>query len=38
MGIAAKSARIYLDRIFRKTGTNRQSQLMALLKSAQSFS
>lgn len=34
IGIAVKSARIYLDRIFRKTGTNRQSQLMALLKSA----
>lgn len=38
VGIAVKSARIYLERIFRKTGTNRQSQLMALLKSTRPFS
>lgn len=37
IGIAVKSARSYLERIFRKTGTNRQSQLVALLKSARSF-
>ncbi len=30
-GIAVKSARTYLDRIFQKTGTNRQGQLVALL-------
>ncbi|WP_245493158.1 MULTISPECIES: helix-turn-helix transcriptional regulator [unclassified Mesorhizobium] len=38
IGIAVKSARTYLERIFRKTGTGRQSQLVALLKSAWSFS
>ncbi|ODT76803.1 MAG: hypothetical protein ABS76_29965 [Pelagibacterium sp. SCN 64-44] len=31
------TARTYLDRILRKTGTHQQSQLVALLKSAQSF-
>ncbi|MGX5801266.1 helix-turn-helix transcriptional regulator [Bradyrhizobium sp. Arg314] len=36
-GITVKSARTYLDRVFQKTGTNRQGQLIALLKSAQSF-
>jgi DNA-binding CsgD family transcriptional regulator len=35
--ITLSSARTYLDRIFRKTGTHQQSQLVALLKSAQSF-
>lgn len=35
--ITVSSARTYLDRIFRKTGTHQQSQLVALLKSAQSF-
>ncbi|WP_292186701.1 helix-turn-helix transcriptional regulator [Mesorhizobium sp.] len=38
IGIAVKSARTYLDRIFRKTETSRQSQLVALLKSTWSFS
>jgi DNA-binding CsgD family transcriptional regulator len=33
-GIQLSSARTYLDRIFRKTGTHQQSQLVALLKSA----
>jgi len=32
-GISVKSARTYLDRIFYKTGTHRQSQLLALLRS-----
>lgn len=32
--IQLSSARTYLDRIFRKTGTHQQSQLVALLKSA----
>lgn len=36
-GITFSSARTYLDRIFRKTGTHQQSQLVALLKSAQPF-
>ncbi len=36
-GIAVKSARTYLDRIFQKTGTNRQGQLVALLKSTHPF-
>lgn len=31
-GITVKSARTYLERIFRKTGTQKQSQLVALLK------
>ena len=35
--IQLSSARTYLDRIFRKTGTHQQSQLVALLKSAQPF-
>ena len=35
MGIGFGSARTYLARIFAKTGTNQQSQLVALLKSAQ---
>ncbi|MCF6109128.1 helix-turn-helix transcriptional regulator [Mesorhizobium muleiense] len=38
IGIAVKSARTYLERIFRKTETSRQSELVALLKSAWSFS
>lgn len=36
-GITVKSARIYLERIFRKTGTHQQSQLVALLKTAHPF-
>ncbi|MDI6028194.1 helix-turn-helix transcriptional regulator [Corticibacterium sp. UT-5YL-CI-8] len=32
MGTTVKTARTYLERIFVKTGTNRQSQLMALLQ------
>lgn len=32
-GIALKSARTYLERIFAKTGTHRQAELVALLKS-----
>ena len=35
MGIGFGSARTYLARIFAKTGTSQQSQLVALLKSAQ---
>lgn len=35
MGIGFGSARTYLSRIFSKTGTNQQSQLVALLKSTQ---
>ncbi|WP_245319028.1 helix-turn-helix transcriptional regulator [Mesorhizobium temperatum] len=38
IGIAVKSARTYLERVFRKTETSRQSQLVALLKSTWSFS
>ncbi|WP_287288280.1 helix-turn-helix transcriptional regulator [Mesorhizobium sp.] len=38
IGIAVKSARTYLERIFRKTETSRQSELVALLKSAWSLS
>lgn len=34
-GIRFNTARSYLDAIFRKTGTHQQSQLVALLKSAQ---
>jgi len=34
-GITVKTARTYLDRIFLKTGTHQQSQLVALLKSVQ---
>ncbi len=33
--ISRSTSRTYLDRIFRKTGTHQQSQLVALLKSAQ---
>lgn len=36
-GITQGSARIYLERIFRKTGVNRQGKLVALMKSAQPF-
>ena len=32
-GIKTSTARSYLEKIFAKTGTNRQSQLVALLKS-----
>ncbi len=35
--IQLTTARTYLDRIFRKTGTHQQSQLVALLKSAHGF-
>jgi DNA-binding CsgD family transcriptional regulator len=35
--IQISTARTYLDRIFRKTGTHQQSQLVALLKSAHAF-
>jgi len=34
-GIRVSTARSYLENIFRKTGTRQQSQLVALLKSAQ---
>jgi len=34
-GIRVSTARSYLETIFRKTGTNQQSQLVALLRSAQ---
>lgn len=34
-GITVKTGRTYLERIFAKTGTHSQSQLVALLKSAQ---
>lgn len=34
-GITVKTARTYLERIFRKTGVGQQGQLVALLKSAQ---
>lgn len=33
-GVTVKTARTYLERIFAKTGTHRQSELVALLKSA----
>lgn len=36
-GITVKSARTYLERIFSKTGTARQSQLVALLGNLQPF-
>lgn len=36
-GITFGSARVYLERIFRKTGVNRQALLVAVLKSAQPF-
>ena len=35
IGIQFSTARSYLDRIFRKTGTHQQSELVALLKSVQ---
>jgi DNA-binding CsgD family transcriptional regulator len=35
--ITLATGRTYLDRIFRKTGTHQQSQLVALLKSTQTF-
>lgn len=35
--IQITTARTYLDRIFRKTGTHQQSQLVALLKSTHTF-
>lgn len=35
--ITRSTSRTYLDRIFRKTGTHQQSQLVALLKSTQPF-
>lgn len=34
-GVKFSTARSYLERIFRKTGTNQQGQLIALLRSAQ---
>lgn len=34
-GITVKTGRTYLERIFAKAGTHDQSQLVALLKSAQ---
>lgn len=34
-GISVKSARTYLDRVFHKTGTHRQSELISLLRSTQ---
>jgi len=36
-GLRFSTVRTYLSRIFRKTGTNQQSQLVALLKSAHPF-
>jgi DNA-binding CsgD family transcriptional regulator len=36
-GLQLSTVRTYLNRNFRKTGTNQQSQLVALLKSAHSF-
>ncbi|MES2196476.1 MAG: helix-turn-helix transcriptional regulator [Pseudomonadota bacterium] len=36
-GIQFSTARSYLEAVFRKTGTHQQSQLVALLKSAQPF-
>jgi DNA-binding CsgD family transcriptional regulator len=36
-GLQFSTVRTYLNRIFRKTGTNQQSQLVALLKSAHAF-
>jgi DNA-binding NarL/FixJ family response regulator len=37
VGLQFSTVRTYLNRIFRKTGTNQQSQLVALLKSAHPF-
>jgi len=34
-GVTVKSARTYLERIFRKTGTSQQSQVVAMLKTVQ---
>jgi DNA-binding CsgD family transcriptional regulator len=34
-GVTTKSARTYLERIFRKTGTRQKSQLIAMLKTVQ---
>ncbi|CDX36374.1 Regulatory protein LuxR [Mesorhizobium plurifarium] len=34
-GVTVKSARTYLERVFQKTGTHRQSQLVAMLKTLQ---
>jgi DNA-binding CsgD family transcriptional regulator len=34
-GITVKSARTYLERVFQKTGTHQQSQLVAMLKTVQ---
>lgn len=36
-GLQVSTVRTYLNRIFRKTGTNQQSQLIALLKSTHPF-
>jgi DNA-binding CsgD family transcriptional regulator len=36
-GIRFATARSYLERVFRKTGTNRQGELIALIRSAQPF-
>ncbi|RVA43981.1 helix-turn-helix transcriptional regulator, partial [Mesorhizobium sp. M7A.F.Ca.CA.004.09.1.2] len=35
--VTVKTSRTYLERIFAKTGTRQQSQLVALLKSAEPF-
>ena len=37
LGITESSGRTYLSRIFAKTGTHRQSELMSLLQTAQPF-
>jgi DNA-binding CsgD family transcriptional regulator len=37
LGITPKSARTYLDRVFAKTGTNGQAQLVALVRSVAPF-
>ena len=34
-GVTVKSARTYLERVFQKTGTHQQSQLVAMLKTLQ---
>ena len=36
-GIKVSTARFYLEKVFQKTGTHKQSELVALLKSAQPF-
>jgi DNA-binding CsgD family transcriptional regulator len=38
LGLSYSSARTYLDHVFRKTGTSRQSELVALMKSLQAAS